>query len=97
MELPILIEAVTEGYRASTQSPISIAAVGFTEDAALAALSVELQNRLQNGTHIRSLRTPDAATLSELSERIANNPIYPAYLDALAEYRNEQNAVPDAD
>jgi hypothetical protein len=97
VELPILLEPTARGFRASIQSPLYLSADGETADSALSALSGQLDQRLLNGSQLRGLRVTDLDTLKSLASRITGNPIYPKYLEALNEYRQEHNTVPDAD
>ncbi len=97
MEIPVLLEPTPTGYRASTHSPVPLFADGDTEGAAMAALSVALQNRLQNGAKIRSLRMLDVSGLQEITARMRSNPLFPEFEKAIEEYRKVANAVPDPD
>lgn len=97
VEIPVLVERSTEGFRASTTSPIALAAVGLTEEAALDALSGELHEQLQNGSRIRTLKVLDVEAIKAQGARIAANPLYGEYLASIEEYRRVHNQVPDAD
>jgi len=95
VEIPVLVERSTVGFRASTQSPIALAAVGLTEEAALDALSHELHEQLVNGSRIRTLKVLDVAAIKAQGARIAANPLYGEYLASIEEYRRVHNQVPD--
>ena len=97
MEIPVLLEPFATGYRASTHSPVPLSAEGGTEEAAMAALSTALQQRLQNGGKIRTLQMPDGETIHEIGARMRSNPLFPEFLQAIEDYRKVHNAVPDAD
>ncbi len=97
MNIPVLLEPTAGGYRATTQSPVSAAAEGATEAAALAALAEALRRRLPTGGKLRALRVPDAEAVREIGDRMRANPLYPEYERAIEEYRKVHNAVPDAD
>lgn len=97
VEIPVLVERSTDGFRASTLSPIALAAVGLTEEAALDALSGELHEQLANGNRIRTLKVLDVEAIQTQGARIAANPLYGEYLASIDEYRRVHNQVPDAD
>ncbi len=97
MEIAVLVEPSPTGYRASTQSPVPLAAEGATEFAAMNALNVALRKRLQNGGKIRTLTLTDTETTEEICARMRANPLYAEYEQAIEDYRKVANAVEDAE
>jgi hypothetical protein len=97
MEIPVLVESTSTGFRASTQSPLTLSAEGATESAAIAALTVVMSGQLPNGGKIRMITLPEPETLPEIWERMRTNPVHAEMEKAIADYRKVANAVPEAD
>ena len=97
MEIAVLIEPSSTGYRASTQSPVTLTAEVATESAAMTALNVALRKRLQNGGKIRTLILTDTETTEEICARMRADPPHAEMEIAFEEYRKVVNAVEDSD
>ena len=95
MEIAVLVEPFSSGFRASTQSPCSLSADGATEDAAVEALGTLLGDRLRAGGKLRTLTVPDLDGLATAGASLSANPLYDRYLESIEEYRRVHNAVPD--
>ena len=63
MEIPVFLEPTSTGFRASTQSPVTLSAEGGSESAAVAALNLALQNRLRSGGKIQMMAVQEAKTV----------------------------------
>ncbi len=97
MEIAVLVEPSSTGYRASTQSPVPLIAEGATESAAMIALNAALRKRLQNGGKIRTLTLTDTETTEEICARMRADPLHAEMEIAFEEYRKVANAVEDSD
>lgn len=97
MEIPVLLEPTSNGFRASTQSPVALSAEGGTESAAVAALTVAIRQRLQNGGKIRTLTLQGSETLDEIFARMRSNPLNAEFDKAIEDYRKVANAVEDTE
>lgn len=97
MNIPVLLEPTSGGYRATTQCPVVVAAEGATEVAAMNALSEALRHSLPPCGTIRSLHLADVGEIEGIAERIRNNPQFSEFLDAIKEYRHAHNVVPEGD
>jgi hypothetical protein len=97
MEISILIEPTATGFRASTSSPVQLAAEAETEAEAIAAFTVAFQGRLSRGSKILTLTFPQTETTQEITARMRANPLYAEYEQAIEDFRKVANAVPDAD
>jgi hypothetical protein len=62
MELPVIIEPLPDqsGFAARLAAPIDLSAEGATADEAEKRLAIKLQERLVQGTQLRTLRIPSA-------------------------------------
>ena len=97
MEIPVLLEPISTGFRASTQSPVPLSAEAGTETEAMAALSDALQQKLRNGAQLRTLRTLDLDRIEEITAQMRANPLHEEMEKAFEDYRKVANAVEDAD
>ena len=95
MQIAVLIEPSPTGYRASTQSPVTLAAEGATESAAMTALNAALRGRLQNGVKIRALTLTNTETVEEICSRMRADPLHAEMEMAFENYRKVANAVED--
>jgi hypothetical protein len=55
MEIPVFVEPLAVGFRASTQCPLPLSAEGASADEAVAALQAVLHQRVQSGGQVRTL------------------------------------------
>ncbi len=97
MEIPVLLEPTAKGFRASTQSPVTLAAEGNTESAAMAALTSALHGGLPIGVKICTLTYQNTETVLEICVRMRANPLHREFEKAIQDYRKVANAVEDAD
>jgi hypothetical protein len=64
MEIPVFVEPIPTGFRATTGSPLPLTADGPTADAAVAAVQELLAERLRAGGQLRTLSVKTADELS---------------------------------
>ena len=58
MEIPVFVEPIPTGFRASTGSPLPLTADGPTADTAVAAVQGLLAERLRTGGQVHTLTVP---------------------------------------
>lgn len=97
MEIPVLLEPTSNGFRASTQSPVTLSAEGGSESAAVAALNLALQSRLRHGGKIQMMAVQEAKNVLDICAEMRADPKHVEMEKAFEEYRKVANAVPDAD
>lgn len=95
MQIPVLVEPIATGFRASTGSPLDLTAEGASADDALATLKKNLTTRLQSGAKLRSLRVLDVDSMLAAGRSLAANPLFDDWVAAVEEYRRIHNTVPD--
>ena len=88
MQIPVLVEPIATGFRASTGSPLDLTAEGAT-------LKKNLTTRLQSGAKLRSLRVLDVDSMLAAGRSLAANPLFDDWVAAVEEYRRIHNTVPD--
>ncbi|MGL6074208.1 MAG: hypothetical protein ACRC8S_08605 [Fimbriiglobus sp.] len=97
MNIPMLVEPSSNGFRASIQSPLPLAAEGETENAAMAALMAVLHGDLPNGGKIRMLQLREIESVQAICERMSSSPIHAEMEEAFEEYRKTVNVVDEVD
>ena len=97
MEIPVFLEPTSNGFRASTQSPVTLSAEGGSESAAVAALNQALLSRLRSGGKIQMMAVQEAKTVLDICAEMRADPKHAEMEKAFEEYRKVANAVPDAD
>ena len=97
MEIPVFVEPIPTGFRATAGSPLPLTADGPTADAAVAAVQELLAEQLRAGGRLRTLTIPTADEIAAAGRRLADNPLFDDFVRAIEEYRREHNTVPDPD
>jgi hypothetical protein len=97
VEVPVLIESLPVGFRASTGTPIPLSADGPSADAAVAALQRQLNDRLRAGGRLYRLTVSDAETVTAAARAVGEHPLFDEWVRAIDDYRKAVNTVPDAD
>jgi hypothetical protein len=92
MTITVLVERSAAGFRASTGSPVPLAADGPSEDAAVAALRELLTDRLRAGGQLRSITLGHPAPLLPPGPALADNPLFDDWLRAVEDYRTRRDA-----
>lgn len=104
MEIPVYIEPRSNGFRASTASPLPLSAEGETADAAMDALRDVVAQTVKSGGQFRSLRLQDIArplsaseiaVILETAKQMRENPLFEEFEAAIEDYRREHNMVPE--
>jgi hypothetical protein len=95
MEIPVLIEQVVgNGYRASSGEPLAFTVEASTRDAALQNLKGLIDRKLGNRSEMVLLSIASGAN-SAAGIHDANDPEVKAWIQAMAEYRDEVENDPD--
>lgn len=97
MDIPVLVEPHPAGFQASTHSPVPMAAEGATEEAAVAALTTLIADRLRAGGNLRTISVTNVDAVRTAGEKLVNNPFHAEWLRGLEEYRREHNTVEESD
>ncbi len=97
MRIPVLIEPVaSNGYRASTGQPLVMTAEGATRAEALEHLRQALQDHLKRGAEITSVElAPSEHPLAPYGGMFKDNPLFDAWQQAMAEYRQQAEQEPE--
>jgi len=91
MTIPILVEPVAAGFRAVAGGPFDLTADGPTAAAAVAALRLQLADRVSGGVACVELPLPAPANPHVVP--LTENPLLDDWLKAVEEYRNEADAA----
>jgi hypothetical protein len=97
MEIPVLVEPSSAGFRAATGAPLNLSADGPTPDAAMTALRTLLADRLRAGAQLHALAVTDVAGILESVKRLRANPSFGEFEQTVEEYRRQHNTIPDPD
>jgi hypothetical protein len=97
MELAVFVEPHPPGFRAATGSPLGLSADGPTPDAALTALRALVAAKLGAGGRFRALTVADADSVQAAARAVGQSPLFEDWVQAVEEYRRQNNTVPDAD
>ncbi len=97
MDIPVLIEPVAgNGFRARGCEPFALAADGATREEALEKLRAQLQQRLQSGAEIVSLRVQDRANpWVQFAGMFKDDPYFAEVIDIMAEERRRVDEDPN--
>lgn len=95
MELPVLVQPQSSGFRASTGGPLDLSADGPTPDAAMTALRSLVAAKLHAGGQIRTLTVTDADSIQAAARKVGESPLFEDWVQAVEEYRRQNNTVPD--
>ncbi len=90
MQIPVLIETGTYGYRATTGQPLELSADGATREEALGQLRKAMKSRLSVGAEIASLEiASDEHPLAPYAGMYKDNPLFDAWQQAIVDYRRQ--------
>src|SRR5947208_1531676 len=97
MNIPVLLEPIPTGFRASTGAPLNLTAEAPTADLALAGIRGAVTAKLATGAKVVEVDVPSTNRLRELAARMAQDT---EILDQVAaagrEYRRQRDAEEDA-
>lgn len=98
MKIPILIEPIShERYRATGSEPFVGSVEAETPDAALAKTRQLIDDRLAHGARIAIIDVPSSADpWLDMAGIFHDDPFFDEWQQAIAEYRREVDANPDA-
>ncbi len=90
MQIPVLIETGTYGYRATTGQPLALSADGATREEALGQLRKAMKTRLGAGAEIAPLEVASSEhPLAPYAGMYKDNPLFDAWQQAIADYRRQ--------
>ncbi len=93
MNIPVLLEPIPTGFRASTGGPLNLAAEAPTSDEALAEIRRGYLAKQIAGVRVVALSLPEPDPLIALTRRLASNPEILDRVDAaIKENRRIQEA-----
>ncbi|HXD87980.1 MAG TPA: hypothetical protein VN641_15950 [Urbifossiella sp.] len=90
MRLPLLVEPIAGGYRASTGSPLNWTAEAATAEAAATTLRDRYSQLLATGARIVDVPLTDSEPIDELAARLGQNPFMEDWAAAVSELRAER-------
>lgn len=96
MELTVFVEPHPPGFRATAGVPPHLSADGPTPDDALAALRSLVSARLGAGGQFRTLTVTDVDAIRSAARKVGESPLFEDWVQAVEEYRRQNNTVPDA-
>ena len=91
MNIPVLLEPIAGGFRASTGAPLNLSAEAPTAELALAGIRREIVLKQIAGAQVVELSVPDDMLVS-LSRKLAANPFLKDWDEATKAYRSEYEA-----
>jgi hypothetical protein len=97
MEIPVLVEPIPTGFRASTGSPLNLTAEGATSDEAVLRLRQQWAIQLLNGVRAVSVILPEPDPLFEHAARLGANPLFDEWERYVKEARREREAAEEAE
>ena len=92
MNIPVLLEPIAGGFRASTGAPLNLSAEAPTAELALAAINSSIQARIAAGSKMVELHVPSTSREQELAALLAADPMFDEWVEAMNEYRQEREA-----
>lgn len=101
MNIPVLLEPTSTGFRASTGGPLNLSAEAPTADEALAAIRRAYVEKQIAGVQVVTLDLPAPDPLIAAARRFAASAAehpetFDAWVAGMKEYRREREAVEDA-
>lgn len=97
MSISVHVEAIENGFRASTGSPYDLTAEAATADEAIAAVKSQYSSRLKAGTIRRVLTPLDIEAIKRAAQKLSKNPMLPELQRAREEYRRQQDSLAEAE
>ena len=91
MTLPILIEPILNGFRASTGSPLNWMAEGATAESATATIRERYAQLLASGARVVDLELSVDDQLAKLAAELAANPFLEEWTEAVKEVRRQRD------
>lgn len=94
MTLPVLVEPIAKGFRASMGSPFLLSVEADSADEALKGVESQVDHRLQAGAEVRSITIDRLKQLAETASRLRANPLFEAAQKEIRAFRETYNTVP---
>jgi len=96
MNIPVLLEPIPTGFRATTGAPLNLAVEAPTEDTALDAIQAMFAAKHSAGAKIVELAIPTADRMREIIASMAANPCFDDWVAETKKYRRQREAEEDA-
>jgi hypothetical protein len=98
MQIPVLIEQSAENrFLARIGEPFALTAEGATRDEALQNVRQMVESRLANGAELAAIDVPpEENPWVRYAGTLKDDPLFDEWQEAIAEYRRERDADPDA-
>ena len=96
MNIPVLLEPIPTGFRATTGAPLDLTAVAPTEATALDAIQAMVAAKHSAGAKIVELAIPTADRMREIAASMAANPCFDDWIAETKKYRRQREAEEDA-
>ena len=90
MNIPILIEPIPNGFRASTGAPLNWSTEAATSEAATTSLRERLSALLATGARVVTVEVPEVDPALELAAQLGANPFMEDWANAIRELREER-------
>lgn len=94
MTLPVLVEPIAKGFRASTGSPFLLSVEANSADEAVRGVESQVAHRLQAGAEVRSITIDRLKQLAETASRLRANPLFEAAQKEIRAFRDANNTIP---
>jgi len=94
MQIPVIVEPISGGFRAQTGAPLNLVADGATSDEAVAKLRALYIERIARGARLQTLDVPTAAEnpwLKIVGIFKEDDPDFIALREAIAENRRRED------
>ena len=97
MDIPVLLEPIPTGFRASTGAPLNLTAEAADKEGALAALRLQYVKMQIAGSRVVSMSLPEPDPLWDLVAKLAANPFLDEWDAHTKEYRRQREAEEEAE
>jgi hypothetical protein len=96
MNIPVLLEPISTGFRASTGAPLNLTAEAPTADEALKSLRREFIQKQIAGARVVEFSLPPVDPVNDAIKDLAANPFFDEWVAATKAYRRQREAEEDA-
>ncbi|HET6387369.1 MAG TPA: hypothetical protein VFJ58_28600 [Armatimonadota bacterium] len=90
MDVPVLVEPVANGFRATGGAPFDLSAEGSTSSEALDRLREMMSQRVASGARVVYVSVPGEHPGAPLAGDLKGDPMLDEWVEAMAEYRRER-------
>ena len=94
MDIPVWVERVENGFRATGGGPFDLLAEGSTSIEALARLRGMINDRVASGARLVPMSVPAEHPAAAIAGDLKGDPMLEQWIQAMSEYRHERDADP---